>query len=91
MKQYYAQLVIRNDWERLHEVYPEVRQMTNNQKGYDHLMENRYGIYVRIEEKWRRKGGKYEITPAQEKNADVFSLRTWNGKYYHMLAETYHK
>ena len=91
MKQYYAQLVIRNDWERLHEVYPEVRQMTNNQKGYDHLMENRYGIYVRIEEKWRRKGGKYEVTPAQEEITDIFTLRTWDDKYYHMLAETYHR
>ena len=76
MKQYSAQPKIRNDWERLHEVYPEVRQMTYNQTGYDHLIENRYGIYVRIEEKWRRKGGKYEVTPAQENIADIFTLRT---------------
>ena len=87
MKQYYAQLVIRNDWERLHEVYPEVRQMTNNQKGYDHLMENRYGIYVRIEEKWRRKGGKYEVTPAQENIADIFTLRTGDDIEFDRLVE----
>ena len=91
MKQYYAQPKIRNNWERLHEEYPEARQMTYNQKGYDYLMKNKYGIYVRIEEKWRRKGGKYEVTPAQEEIADIFTLRTWDDKYYHMLAETYHR
>ena len=90
-KTYYIQSEIRNDWEGLHEVYPEARQMTHNHKGHDYLMKNSYGTDVRIEEKYRRKGGKYEVTPAQEKNADVFSLRTWDGRYYHMLAETYHK
>ena len=91
MKQYYAQPKIRNNWERLHEEYPEARQMTYNQKGYDYLMKNKDGINVRIEEKWRRKGGKYEVTPAQEEIADIFTLRTWDDKYYHMLAETYHR
>ena len=90
-KTYYIQSEIRNDWEGLHEVYPEARQMTHNHKGHDYLMKNSYGTDVRIEEKYRRKGGKYEVTPAQEKNADVFSLRTWDGRYYRMLAETYHK
>ena len=90
MKQYYAQLVIRNDWERLHEVYPEVRQMTYNQKGYDHLIENSYGINVRIEEKWRRKGGKYEVTPAQENIADIFTLRTGDDIEFDRLVELGH-
>ena len=90
-KQYYAQPEIRNDWETLHEIYPEAKQMTFNNKGYDYLMENSRGTNVRIEEKYRNKGNKYEITPAQEKIADVFTLRTWNGEYYHMLAKTYHK
>ena len=91
MKQYYAKPQIRNDWEGLHEVYPEVRQMTYNNKGFDYLMENSQGTDVRIEEKWRRKGGKYEITHAQEKIADIFTLRTYDNQYYHMLADTYHK
>ena len=90
-KQYYAQPEIRNDWETLHEIYPEAKQMTFNNKGYDYLMENCRGVNVRIEEKYRNKGNKYEITPAQEKLADVFTLRTYDGKHYHMLAETYHK
>ena len=90
-KQYYAQPEIRNDWETLHEIYPEAKQMTFNNKGYDYLMENNRGTNVRIEEKYGNKGNKYEITPAQEKIADVFTLRTWNGQYYHMLAKTYHK
>ena len=45
--------------------------MTFNNKGYDYLMENSRGTNVRIEEKYRNKGNKYEITPAQEKIADV--------------------
>ena len=91
MKQYYAQPTIRNDWERLHEIYPEARQMRYNNKGYDYIMENCRGTNVRIEEKWRRKHGKYETTLAQEKIADIFTLMTWDDKDYHMLAETYHK
>ena len=90
-KQYYVQPEIRNDWETLHEIYPEAKQMTFNNKGYDYLMENCRGVNVRIEEKYRNKGNKYEITPAQEKIADVFTLRTHDGKHYHMLAKTYHK
>jgi len=90
MKQYYVQPQIRNNWEGLHEVYPEALQMTYNHKGYDYLMKNKYGIWVRIEEKWRRKHGKYEVTSSQEEIADIFTLRTWDDKYYHMLAETYH-
>ena len=90
-KQYYAQPAIRNDWESLHKIYPEAKQMTRNNKGYDYLMSNCHGVNVRIEEKYRSKGNKYEITPAQEKIADIFTLKTENGEYYHMLAETYHK
>ena len=66
-KQYYAQPEIRNDWETLHEIYPEAKQMTFNNIGYDYLMENCHGVNVRIEEKWRRKHGKYETTFAQDK------------------------
>ncbi len=91
MKIYYAQPNIRNSWERLHEIYPDARQMTNNNKGYDYIMENRHGTLVMIEEKWRRKHGKYETTLAQEKIADIFTLMTYDDKDYHMLAETYHK
>ena len=91
MKIYYAQPNIRNSWERLNEVYPEACQMGYNNKGFDWLMTNVYGTNVKIEEKWRRKHGKYETTPAQEKIADIFTLRTWDDKYYHMLAETYHR
>ena len=91
MKQYYTHPEIRNNWEELDKVYPEARQMTYNHKGYDWLMENCHGTNVRIEEKWRRKHGKYEVTPAQEKIADIFTLRTHDDQYYHMLAETYHK
>ena len=89
--QHYAQPEIRNDWEGLHTVYSDARQMTFNNKGYDYLMENCRGVHVRIEEKWRRKHGKYETTFAQDKIADIFTLRTYNDEYYHMLAETYHK
>ena len=91
MKQYYAQPTIRNDWESLHEIYPEAKQMTHNNKGYDYLMSNCRGVNVRIEEKFRDKGNKYEVTPAQEKIADIFTLKTWKGEYYHMLARTYHE
>jgi len=91
MKQYHAQPQIRNNWEGLHEVYPEARQMTYNNKGFDWLITNSHEIDVRIEEKWRRKHGKYEVTPSQEEIADIFTLRTWDDKYYHMLAETYHE
>ena len=48
MKQYYAQPSVRNDWERLHETYPEAKQMTYNQKGYDYLMENCHGLLLNI-------------------------------------------
>ena len=91
MKQYYIRPDRRNNWERLHEKYPEAKQMTFNQKGFDYLMENSYGTQVMIEEKYRDMGNKYEVTPAQEKIADIFTLQTWDGKFYHMLAETYHK
>ena len=60
-------------------------------KGYVYLIENWRGVNVIIEENYRNKGNKYEITPAQEKIADVFTLRTHDGKHYHMLAKTYHK
>ena len=50
-KQYYAQPEKRNDWETLHKIYPEAKQMTYNNVGYDYLMENCRGTNVRIEEK----------------------------------------
>jgi hypothetical protein len=45
--------------------------MSYNNKGYDYIMENCRGTNVRIEEKYRM--NKYEITPAQEKIADIFT------------------
>ena len=41
----------RNDLERLEEEYPEVKQMTYNNIGYDYLMENSFGVSVKIEYK----------------------------------------
>ncbi len=90
-QQYHAQSQKRNDWEHLHEEYPEARQMTYNNKGFDYIMVNSKGMNVTIEEKWRKKHGKYETTSAQDKLADIFTLLTWDGKYYHMLAKTYLK
>ena len=50
----------RNNWERLHKEYPEAKQMKNNNKGFDWLMTNSKGTHVKIEEKYRRKDGKFE-------------------------------
>ena len=79
----------RNDLERLEEEYPEVKQMTYNNIGYDYLMENSFGVSVKIEYKYRSKNVKYDITSAQVKNADIFTIRNYMGKHYHMLASTY--
>ena len=46
-----------------------------NQKGFDYLMENSYGPQVMIEEKYRDMGTKYEVTPAKEKIADIFTIQ----------------
>ena len=81
----------RNDNENLHKEYPELRQMTYNNKGYDYLVKNVLGFYVKIEHKKRGKNVKYDITPAQEKDADVFSLLTHDGIHYHISKEDYLK
>jgi len=79
----------RNDLETLEEEYPEVKQMTYNNIGYDYLMENSFGMSVKIEYKYRSRNVKYDITSAQVKNADIFTMRNHVGKHYHMLASTY--
>ena len=79
----------RNDLEKLEEEYPEVKQMTFNNVGFDYLMDNSFGIPVTIEYKFRSRGVKYDITSAQVKGADIFTLRTHEDKHYHMLASTY--
>ena len=90
-KQYYVRPMIRNDWEKLHEIYPEAKQMSYNNKGFDYIMENCRGINVRIEEKSRSNGVKVDITPTQEDKADVFALRTEDNRYYFLSAKKYLK
>ena len=60
-KQYYAQPEIRNDWETLHEIYPEAKQMTFNNKGYDYLMENSRGTIVNLINSAMNEKGKMAI------------------------------
>ena len=79
----------RNDLEILQEEYPEVKQMTFNNVGFDYLMYNSFGVPVKIEYKYRSKNVKYDITSAQTKEAEIFTLRTSEDKHYHMLASTY--
>ena len=79
----------RNELEQLQEEYPEVKQMSYNNKGFDFLMDNSVGNPVRIEEKFRSKGVKVDITPAQVQGCDIISLRDHEGKYYHMLTLRY--
>ena len=80
-----------NKNETLHKEYPEARQMTPNNVGYDYLMKNTSDIDVRIEHKYRSKGVKVDITPSQETLADVFTLLTYNGIHYHMSSKKYLK
>ena len=79
----------RNDLEKLEEEYPEVKQMTFNNIGFDYRMDNSFGTSVTIEYKFRSRGVKYDITSAQIKGADIFTLRTYEDKHYHMLSSTY--
>ena len=81
----------RNKNETLHKEYPEARQMTPNNIGYDYLMKNTSDIDVRIEHKYRSEGVKVDITPSQETFADVFTLLTYDGIHYHMLSKDYLK
>jgi hypothetical protein len=48
----------RNDLERLEEEFPEVKQMTFNNKGYDYIFESSSGVPVKIEYKCRGLGVK---------------------------------
>ena len=81
----------RNDNENLHEEYPELRQMTYNNPGYDYIFKNIFGLFVLIEHKYRSKGIKFDITPTQEALADIFSLRTHDDMHYHMSKDNYLK
>ena len=79
----------RNDLERLQEEYPEAKQMTYNNRGYDYLMDNSVGNPVKIEYKYRSQNVKYDITSAQVKEADIFTLRDHKNKHWHILASRY--
>ena len=81
----------RNALERLEEEYPEVRQMTYNNIGFDYIIENSYDVPVTIEYKYRSKNVKFDITSAQVKGADIFTLRDYEGNHWHMLASRYLK
>ena len=81
----------RNDLERLGEEYPEVKQMTYNNIGYDYIMYSLCGDPVKIEYKCRGLHVKYDITFAQVDIPDIYTLRIkGEDKHYHMLASTYH-
>ena len=81
----------RNDLERLQEEYPEVKQMSFNNVGFDYLMPSRSGIPAKIEYKCRSLGVKYDITFAQIDIPDIYTLRIkGEDEHYHMLASTYH-
>jgi len=82
----------RNDWERLNEEYPELKQMPFNNHGFDWIFENSWGHPVKIEEKYRSIGVKFDITPTQADprlGADIFVLRDEFDIFYCMLRETY--
>ena len=78
-----------NESEILQEEYPEVKQMTYNNHGYDYLVENDEGQLIRLEYKYRSDGVKFDITPRQEKDADMFTLRTEDDEHFHMSKEKY--
>ena len=81
----------RNDLEKLHEEYPEVKQMTFNNVGFDYIFESLRGVPVKIEYKCRGLGVKYDITFAQVDIPDIYTRRIkGEDKHYHMLASTYH-
>ena len=79
----------RNELEILQEQYPEVKQMTFNNHGWDYLVENNKGQPIRLEYKFRSNGVKFDITPRQEKDADMFTLRTEDDKHFHMSKQKY--
>ena len=79
----------RNELEILQEEYPEAKQMTFNNKGYDYIMDNSKGMPIKIEYKYRSLNVKYDVTPAQVKSADIFTLRDYKNKHWHMLASLY--
>ena len=81
----------RNELERLEEEFPEVIQMTFNNKGYDYIMYSSCGFPIKIEYKCRGLGVKYDITFAQIDIPDIYTLRIkGEDGHYHMLASTYH-
>ena len=81
----------RNELERLEEEFPEVKQMTYNNIGFDYIMYSSCGFPAKIEYKCRGLGVKYDITFAQVDAPDIYTLRIkGEDKHYHMLASTYH-
>ena len=81
----------RNELERLEEEFPEVKQMTFNNIGFDYIFESSSGVPVKIEYKCRGLHVKYDITFAQVDIPDIYTLRIkGEDKHYHMLASTYH-
>ena len=82
----------RNDLEKLHLEYPEARQMHFNNKGFDYLMPNKAGQMFKVEYKCRSLGVKYDISPSQVFEPDIFTLRIKDThKHYHMSSSTYRK
>ena len=79
----------RNKFETLQKEYPELKQMTFNNHGFDYLIENHNGLSLKIEHKFRSAGVKVDITPTQESVADIISLKTENNEHFHMAMETY--
>ena len=78
-----------SQWETLKEIYPEVNKMRPGNPGFDYLLLNRHGTQVRIELKWRN-CDKVDITPAQERDADVITLHdAKTDDFYHMTMEEY--
>ena len=75
--------------ETLQEEYPEVRQMTFNNKGYDYLLTNISGVECRIEYKERIKTRKFDITEYQADHCDIFALRDENGELWFMTNKLY--
>ena len=88
---FFKEYIMSNEsqWETLEEIYPEVNKMRKGNVGFDYLFTNRHGTQVRIELKWRN-CDKVDITPAQERDADVITLHdAKTDDFYHMTMEEY--
>ena len=92
MRQFEFAKYKRNDWERLNEEYPELKQMPVNNHGYDWVIYNEKGTPVKVEEKFRSTGVKVDITPTQADprlGFDIIVLRDSLDIFYCMHRETY--